>query len=151
MDMFYAYKQTDGPFPRNGYQTWRKAMAYEGAKQVGLMRRLFELRPWHKLVPDPALLAAKSAEDADHVRAARAEDGSFALAYLPTGKTVSIQMNKLTGKKIVASWYDPRDGTWRDAGEHANTGVREFAAPTPGAQSDWLLVLDDAAKGYPIR
>ena len=39
----------------------------------------------------------------------------------------------------------------RDAGEHANTGVREFTAPTQGAQSDWLLVLDDAAKGYPIR
>ena len=96
-------------------------------------------------------LAVESAEDADHVRAARAEDGSFALAYLPTGKPVSIQMNKLTGKKIVARWYDPRDGTWRDAGEHANTGVREFAAPTQGAQSDWLLVLDDAAKAYPIK
>jgi hypothetical protein len=151
MDMFYAYKETDGPFPRNGYQPWRKAMAYEGATQVGLMRRLFELRPWHKLVPDQSLLAAQSAEDADHVRAARAEDGSFALVYLPTGKPVSIQMHKLTGKKIVARWYDPRDGTWRDAGEHANTGVREFAAPTQGAQSDWLLVLDDATKGYPIR
>jgi hypothetical protein len=151
MDMFYAYKETDGPFPRNGYQPWRKAMAYEGATQVGLMRRLFELRPWHKLVPDQSLLAAKSAENADHVRAARAEDGSFALAYLPTGKPVSIQMNRLTGKKIVARWYDPRDGTWCDAGEHANTGVREFGAPTQGAQSDWLLVLDDAAKGYPIR
>jgi hypothetical protein len=48
-------------------------------------------------------------------------------------------------------WYDPRDGTWRAAGEHANTGVRAFAAPTQGPQSDWLLVLDDAAKGYPIR
>src|SRR5437870_9834830 len=73
---------------------------------------------------------------------------SFALAYLPTGKPVSIQMNKLTGKKIVARWYDPRDGTWRNAGERANTGVREFVAPTQGAQSDWLLVLDDVAKGY---
>ena len=33
----------------------------------------------------------------------------------------------------------------------ANAGVRAFAAPTQGPQSDWLLVLDDAAKGYPIR
>lgn len=151
MDMFWAYKETDGPFPRNGYQTWRKAMAYEGATQVGKMRRLFELRAWHKLVPDQSLLAAKSAEDVDHVSAARAEDGSFALAYLPTGKPVSIQMNKLSGKKIVARWYDPRDGTWTDAGENANTGVREFTPPTKGPQNDWLLVLDDAAKGYPIR
>ena len=60
-------------------------------------------------------------------------------------------MNKHVGKKIVARWYDPRDGTWRDAGEKGNIGVREFTAPSQGPQSDWLLVLDDAAKGYPIR
>jgi hypothetical protein len=28
---------------------------------------------------------------------------------------------------------------------------REFVAPAQGARSDWVLVLDDAAKGYPTE
>ena len=46
LDLFYLYQDDDGPFPRNGFQPWRKALAYEGSSQVGLVRRLFELRPW---------------------------------------------------------------------------------------------------------
>jgi hypothetical protein len=149
LDLFHAYKENEGPFPRNGFQHWRQALTYDGARQLGFLRRLFELRPWHQLVPDQSVLATGQAEDADHVQAARAADGSFLIAYLPTGKTVRIHMNKLGGAMIKARWYDPRNGTWRDIGDYANTGMRDFVAPSQG--NDWVLVLDDAAKGYPTR
>jgi hypothetical protein len=147
LDLFWLYKDSDGPFPRNGFQPWRKALAYEGSRQVGLMRRLFELRPWYKLVPDQAVIAAGQGEGEDHVRAARAEDGSFVIAYLPSGKPVSIKMDKVSGKTVKAQWYDPREGTWRNIGGFPNTGIREFVAPSQGERSDWVLVLEDAAKG----
>ena len=51
-------------------------------------------------------------------------------------------MNKLAGATVKALWYDPRDGTWRDIGEFANTGTREFPAPSQGPTNDWVLVLD---------
>src|SRR5262249_60541321 len=57
LDLFHLYKDRDGPFPRNGFQHWRKALAYEGSRQVGYMRRLFRLRPWYKLVPAQSVLA----------------------------------------------------------------------------------------------
>ena len=123
-------------------------MAYEGSRQVGLMRRLFELRPWYKLVPDQSVIAAGQGEGEDHVRAARAEDGSFVIAYLPSGNPVSIKMDKVSGKTVKAQWYDPREGTWREIGEYANTGNREFVPPSKGERSDWVLILEDAAKGY---
>ena len=145
LDLFWLYKDSDGPFPRNGFQPWRKAMAYEGSRQVGFMRRLFELRPWYKLVPDQSVIAAGQAEGEAHVRAARAEDGSFVIAYLPSGKPVSIKMDKVSGKTVKAQWYDPRKGTWLSIGEYANTGVREFTAPSRGENDDWVVVLGDAA------
>jgi hypothetical protein len=148
LDLFWLYKDSDGPFPRNGFQHWRKALAYEGSRQVGYMRRLFELRPWYKLVPDQALLAAGQGEDL--VRAARAEDGSFAIAYLPTGKPVSIKMDRITGKAVKAQWYDPRKGTWRAIGTFPSTGVRAFTAPSRGEKDDWVLVLEDDARKYPV-
>lgn len=149
LDLFHLYKDEDGPFPRNGFQPWRKAIAYEGSTQVGLMRKLFELRPWHKMVPDPSIVAAGQGDGQHRIQAARAADGSFVIAYLPYGRPVSIHMDKITGPRVKARWYDPRNGTWREIAEYANTGVREFAAPSTGDRDDWVLVLDDAEKGYP--
>ena len=55
-------------------------------------------------------------------------------------------VDKLTGAKAKARWYDPRDGSWRDIGEFANTGAREFPAPSQGPINDWVLVLDGTPK-----
>jgi len=151
LDLFWFYKDSDGPFPKNGFQSWRKAMAYEGSRQMGYMRRLFELRPWYTLVPDQSVLASGPRDGADHVQAARAEDGSFVIAYLPTGKSVQIHMDKLSGQEIKARWYDPRQGTWTAIGNFPNKDVRDFVAPSQGEKDDWVLVLDDAAKKYPTE
>jgi Protein of unknown function (DUF4038)/Putative collagen-binding domain of a collagenase len=151
LDLFWLYKDNEGPFPRNGFQPWRKALAYEGSRQVGFMRRLFELRPWYKLLPDQSVIVGGQGESEDHVQAARAEDGSFVIAYLPTGKPVSINMAKVSGKTVKAQWYDPRKGTWLPVGEYANTGAREFAAPSRGEKDDWVLVLEDTAKKFSVK
>jgi hypothetical protein len=62
----------------------------------------------------------------DHVQAARAEDGSFLIAYLPRGRAVSIHMDKISGSNVKCRWFDPRQGTWQDIGTYPN--VRERAS-----------------------
>jgi hypothetical protein len=142
LDLFYFYKDADGPFPKNGFQHWRTAVAYEGSRQVGLMRRLFEQRPWRKMVPDQSAIASEQGEGTQRVTAARAEDGSFMITYTPRGQPVSIHLNKLHGSPVKAQWYDPRDGTWRAIGQYSNQGIQEFVPPSHGQQDDWVLVLD---------
>ena len=142
LDLFYFYKDADGPFPKNGFQHWRTAMAYEGSRQVGLMRRLFEQRPWHKMVPDQSALASEQGEGPQRLVAARSEDGGFVIAYTPRGQPVSIHMSKLRGSPVKAQWYDPRDGTWRAVGQYPNQGIQEFVPPFQAGQDDWVLVLD---------
>jgi len=151
LDLFYLYHDDDGPFPRNGFQPWRRALAYEGSSQVGLVRRLFELRPWYKMVPDQSALASKQEDGVDRLQAARAEDGSFLVAYTPRSRPLSVKMDKITGTKVKAHWYDPRNGKWHEIGEYPNTGVREFEPPSKGERDDWVLVLDDAEKAYPTE
>jgi hypothetical protein len=70
--------------------------------------------------------------------AARAEDGSFVIAYAPRGQPLSIHMNQLAGTKVKTRWYDPREGSWHDLGDFANTGTREFPAPSQGLTDDWV-------------
>jgi hypothetical protein len=142
LDLFYFYKEADGPFPKNGFQHWRTAMAYEGSRQVGLMRRLFEERPWYKMVPDQSILVSEPGNGPFRLAAARAEDRSFAIAYTPVGQPLSIAMKALKGSQIKAQWYDPRGGTWKAVGQYSNDGVREFVPPSRGVKDDWVLVLD---------
>jgi hypothetical protein len=129
---------------------WREAMDCEGAFSMGYMRKLLELRPWYRLVPDRAIVASVQGVLEDHVQAARAEDGSFALAYSPFGNPFSVRLDRVSGAMVIAHWYDPRNGGWERIGEYASTGVREFTPPSCGEQDDWVLVLDDAAKNLPV-
>jgi len=150
LDLFRLYKEDEGPFPRDGFLPWREAIAYEGSRQVGLMRRLFELRPWCQLVPDQSVIASGQGEGEDHVQAARAEDGGFLIAYLPQGSPVGIHMDRISGRNVQARWYDPRVGTWHDIGRFPNTGTQVFAAPSRGDKSDWVLVLEDAGRNFQL-
>jgi len=149
LDLFWFFKQGDGPFPRDGFRDWRTAMNYPAAGQMGAMRRLFEQRPWYRLMPDQSVLASDPGSGPFRVVAARAEDGSFVIVYAPEGKPLSINMDKVSAKAVKAQWYDPREGTGQHIGEYPNTGRREFIAPSRGEQSDWVLVLEDAAKRFP--
>jgi hypothetical protein len=117
---------------------------------MGVMRKLFELRPWYRMVPDQSVIAFGQGEGEDHIQAGRAADGSFIIAYSPFGHLIGVHMDKLSGKNIKAHWYDPREGTWISIGQYSNTGIREFVPPSNGAQSDWVLVLEDMDKHYPL-
>jgi len=140
------------PFtPLRGTTHWRKAMDMEGAYDMGLVRKFFELRPWHKMVPDQSVIAIGQGDGEDHIQAACADDGSFIVAYLPFGHRVGIHMDKLAASRIKALWYDPREGTWSVIGEYTNRGIREFVPPSSGDHNDWLLVLEDQTKNYPTE
>lgn len=137
---------------------WREALRHPGSGQMGLMRRLFESRPWQTLVPDQSLFVGENPGGADHCRAARAADGAFALIYAPTGKTMRIRVEKLQAEQVVPWWFNPRDGKFEalatitvgkvEGGAEQGAGV-EFDPPgEPGRGNDWVLVLDSAAKAF---
>src|SRR5262249_49448024 len=82
-----------------------------------------------------------------HVRATRDADGHYALIYLPAGKPVEIDLTRLAGERLACFWYDPRTGAARDIGMREKQERASFAPP--GGGPHWVLVLDDAASGFP--
>jgi hypothetical protein len=67
---------------------------------------------------------------------------------LTLGNPVTIDLAKLNGRSVRAHWYDPRTGSLQSIGEFPRTGSRQFKPPTQGPAADWVLVLDDGAKGF---
>ena len=94
------------------------------------------------------MLAQDPEAGADHVRAARAEDGSFAFVYTPTGRNVAVLMDRINGRSVKAHWYNPRDGLSTEIGTFSGSAVEVFSPPTRGRGNDWILVLDDAQRGF---
>jgi hypothetical protein len=140
----------DGPglFPVK--EPWRQAMDLPGSVGMKHWGDLFRSRKWYELVPDlkheVVTKGLGEFRGLDYLAAARTMDGSTVIAYMPTSRTITLEMSKVFGSRARAWWFDPRSGSASEAGSLATEGLREFSPPGPG---DWVLVLDDAAKQLP--
>ena len=74
--------------------------------------------------------------------------GTYAFVYVPVGRSFRVRMGFISGPMARVWWFNPRDGVAVRLGDFTSDGEREFVPPTPGELLDWVLVLDDAAKGY---
>ncbi len=90
----------------------------------------------------------------DRICATRGSSGDYAFVYLPEGQSkVTVNTGKLAGENLTAWWYDPRTGESTKIDTAKKGETREFTAPAPtervpAEQSDWVLVLDNAAKNF---
>lgn len=127
---------------------WKTALQQAGALQAGLMRKVFEQRPWQRLVPDQTLIVDDNPENVEYKLASVSQDGDFMMVYIPYGSATKIDLRKLSGKSLRGWWFNPRDGRTIPLGTFENNGVKEFRPGSAGRGSDWLLIIDDAAKHY---
>jgi hypothetical protein len=140
----------DGPglFPVK--ETWQQAMDLPGSVGMKHWGGLFRSRRWYELVPDEKHKVVTRGlgefRGLDYLAAARTVDGSTVIAYLPTSRTIAVDMTRISGNRARAWWFDPRSGSGSDAGDFATQGLRELTPPGTG---DWVLVLDDASKRLP--
>jgi hypothetical protein len=124
---------------------WFESLDAPGARQMIHLKTLIESRPMLMRIPDQGLVVSGQGEGDHHIQATRASNGSFAFIYIPTGSPVTIDLEPLSGKWIVAQWVNPRTGHASPIGRFARVGHRLFTPSSQGKEQDWILVLDDAA------
>lgn len=143
---FMSAKEEALNYPDRG---WINAMDRPGAFQVGYLRRLMESRPVLDRVPDNSIIGQGQGEKGDHMEAFRAADYSYAMVYLPVGKTISVNLGKMA-KGLAAWWFNPRDASAQKITLGARKDAMEFSPPTTGVGNDWVLVIDEVAKEYKV-
>jgi hypothetical protein len=109
-----------------------------------------ESRPILNRMADQALVVGDAASGTgDHLRATRDANGSYAMIYIPSGQHVRVNLSLLTGPKVRAWWFNPREGTATALGEFDKKAEAEFRPPYDRKGRDWILVIDDASKNFP--
>lgn len=133
-------------------RSWKESLSLPGARQVCCGRALIESRPYFRRIPDQGVIAGDALSGHERCTAARDSLGTYAMIYSERGRPFAVDLRKLSGRRIVAWWYDVRSGRARRIGTFRRRGgaeVRPFTPPTCGKGNDWVLVLDDARMGYP--
>jgi hypothetical protein len=143
---------------------WQSNLNTPGANQFSYLISLLQTRPWFSLIPDqahkyltsgygtyatltPATTPSgiNSITGNDYATAAATSDGSLVIAYLPTLRTVAVDLSQLSGPS-VARWFDPTLGTYVSipGGPFPNSGSTAFTPPGTHADGsgDWVLVLE---------
>jgi hypothetical protein len=129
---------------------WETRLETPAVGQVQRLRDLFSGLRWWELVPDTddALVTAGRGTrlapdtavdvlDSDYATAARTPDGTQAVVYVPTARTLSVDVGTLAAG-TRATWVDPASGE-RTEVPLAST----FTTPGPNAEGDgdWILLF----------
>jgi len=126
--------------PRSGVAPpWFDCLDLPGARQMRVLREVFDSVEWWKLRPDRSLLAEDPADPEFRacLMPARSTSGDFALIYLPGNPSLKLNLSGFA-RAMTGAWIDPRTGDRRPAGEWTLQAALELK--TPGA-GDWLLLV----------
>ncbi|MEI7846219.1 MAG: glycoside hydrolase family 140 protein [Chloroflexota bacterium] len=126
---------------------WYEALQLPGSSQMRHARALLLSRPYLERIPDQSLIVSEIGTGTHHVQATRDTLGRYALIYLPAGDEVELDLSRLTGERLTATWFDPRTGLARTVGILKKSERMKFMPPSGGL--DWVLVLDDEACHFP--
>ena len=118
---------------------WVDALNDPGAGQMKFLKELMLSHSYFDRIPDESLVVNQG-EKYDYLAATRGEDYAFVYTY--NGKEMKINMGKIKGSTVEASWFNPRNGESTVIGDFSNKGVHTFNPPGELEDgNDWILVL----------
>jgi hypothetical protein len=140
----------------NPLMPWYEAIDQPGAGQMQFGRKLLESRPFLTRVPDDLLIVPDTVRTSipgagtRRFVATRDASGSWAMVYAPIGRPFKVRLDNIVGARTDAWWFNPRDGKASRIGTFNSKGEREFSPPEKGELLDWVLVLDDTSRKFPV-
>ncbi len=137
------YKPGDSAPSYGAKNYWFDAINDPGSDQMRFLKSLMLSHPYFDRAPDLTSVVGDSGTRHDYVIATRGR--SYLFAYTYSGKPFRIRLGAITGTRVAASWYNPRDGSAQSIGTFDNRGAVTFTPPGgPREGNDWVLVIDDA-------
>lgn len=148
--MFFFYRPGDKNIG-DAERYWDEALDRPGAFQAGYLKKLILSRQPLNRIPDQSLiLSGQGKDNANYITAFRGTDNSYVMVYMPVGKEIQVNTKSIKSKRIRISWFDPRTGKTDKSFIIKKSEAQSFIPPTQGIGMDWVLILDDAKKGYKI-
>jgi Protein of unknown function (DUF4038)/Putative collagen-binding domain of a collagenase len=119
---------------------WFQAINDPGSSQIIWLKKLVLSKSYFDRIPDISLVADQG-KRYNYIAATRGKDYAFFYDYM--GRTFKVNMGKIRGSKVKATWYNPAKGTKKLIGLFVNKGVHNFRPPGEEEEgNDWVLILE---------
>ena len=120
---------------------WYEAIHHPGAGQMQYLKKLMLSKPYFDRIPDQSLINGNQGERYNYIAATRGKN--YAFIYTCNGRNFKLNMGRIKGEKVRATWYNPGNGSKTTIGSFSNKGILPFNPP--GKQkdgNDWVLILE---------
>lgn len=141
----WHFNAPNGPDARG--LNWNTALGQAGSTSMTHLWNLLGAQRWWTLEPAVDRLLTSGAQPG--AVAALAQDHAFALAYLPSARTIRVDLSLLTGPAVGATWIDPASGARTGAAGSPFASGQTVSLVTPAPAStdgDWVLLLESQAR-----
>lgn len=147
---FYDYNRQP---VNNPLMTWREALNQPGASQMKYAKELLLGYDYPNRIPATDMVLAgnniKSAwpgEGIYHFAATMDAGGSYLMVYAPVGRRFGVNTTVLRGEDLCGWWFNPRNGRRTKIGKVKKAASVSFITPTPGEETDWVLIVETKNK-----
>ena len=127
-------------------KAWWDALEDPGYKQMKHLKRLMSSVPFTEGRCDQTVIASPNGERYDRIIATRGQD--YLMAYNYSGRPMTLDLAKISGKKKKVWLMNPADGSLQYLGEYPN-GKADFAFDGAYLRgSDRVVIAIDSSKNY---
>ena len=130
--------------------TWQEALDGPGSASMTAIADLMATIAWPDLVPDVANQFVTSGHGKGQERVAAAVAGdAWGVAYVPTGRTLTLDLGRLRGDGAQVTWYDASNGrpTWNSVVEVDGLVDLETPGDNEAGDDDWVLLVEPRPAG----
>lgn len=125
-------------------QNWKEALNSPGATQMVQLKKLMLGKPYFDRAPAQELVVDNGER---YSRVAATKGKGYAMFYVYNGREFEVELGKMNGRTVKATWFDPKDGSTKAGGAFRKSGVRKFDPPGEEKEgNDWVLILEGSFK-----
>ncbi len=129
-------------------EKWQTELDMPGSIGMTNFGNLFRSLQWSDLIPDQKHVVVTGGlgefRGLDYLSVAVSADKSLLVAYMPTARTITVDLSKMKGSSVKIRWHDPRTGKSIPLGEFPTNSSKEFA---PAEEGDWLIIIEGLSSG----
>lgn len=126
-------------------RSWYNCVNDPGYSQMQYLKRLILAFPFLERIPDQSIVKGTNGERYDRLIATRGND--YLLVYNYTGRSMEIDLSKISGKKKSCWWFNPKNGTIKYIGDVDGNKTETFQPDVAyNSGNDRVLVAIDSEK-----
>lgn len=126
---------------KNFFPTWKVNIKQDGAEYLAHFSRVLNRLPWELMQPDEQISLLPDSLDRAEISAFFLSNKRMAMLYIPSSRSIRLDLTQLHGDDMVAVWYSPRTGKRWAGGEFKASSDALIVPPNTQSGWDWILLI----------